>query len=94
MGTQTKTSFKSKNYISTCRPLELLQMDPFRPTMTCSPGGKRYTVVAVGGYTRFTSVTFLAAKDEAFKTFSKLCRKLRNEKALMISKSRSGHGGK
>ena len=33
-GKQTKTSFKSKSHISTTRPLQLLHMDLFGPSMT------------------------------------------------------------
>ena len=40
LGKQTKVSFKSKNIVSTSRPLELLHMDLFGPTRTTSLGGK------------------------------------------------------
>ena len=39
MEKQIKTSFKNKIFISTSRPLELLHMDLFRPSMTTSLGG-------------------------------------------------------
>ena len=37
---QTRVSFKSKNNVSTSRPLELLHMNLFRHTRTTSLGGK------------------------------------------------------
>ena len=40
LGKQTRVSFKSKNTVSTSRPLELLYMDLFGPTRTTSLGGK------------------------------------------------------
>ena len=39
-GKQTRRSFKSKNKISTFRPLELIHIDLFGPTRTTSLGGK------------------------------------------------------
>ena len=40
LGKQTRVSFKSKNIVSTSRPLELLHMNLFGPTRTTSLGGK------------------------------------------------------
>ena len=40
-GKQTRTSFKSKNEVSTKKPLELLHMDLCGPMRTLSHGGKR-----------------------------------------------------
>ena len=40
MGKQTKSSFKSKNVISTTRPLQLLHMDLFGPSRIASFGGE------------------------------------------------------
>ncbi|RDX98135.1 Copia protein, partial [Mucuna pruriens] len=39
-GKQIKSTFKSKNVVSTSRPLELLHLDLFGPTRTLSLGGK------------------------------------------------------
>ena len=36
LGKQTKSSFKSKNVVSTTRPFELIHMDLFGPTRTKS----------------------------------------------------------
>ena len=40
LGKQTKNTFKSKNIVSTTRPLELLHIVLFGPTRTTSLGGK------------------------------------------------------
>ena len=40
LGKQTKVLFKSKNIVSTSRPLELLYMNLFGPTRTTSLGEK------------------------------------------------------
>ena len=71
-GKQTKISFKSKNIVSTSRPLQLLHMDLIGPSRTMSLGGKLYILVIVDDFSRFTWVTFLAHKNEAFSSFTKL----------------------
>ena len=92
MGKQIKTSFKNKNFISTSRPLELLHMDLFGPLRTTSVGGKSYAFVIVDDFSRYTWVLFLAHKNDVFHEFSKLCRKIQNEKGFTISCIRSDHG--
>ena len=69
LGKQTRNTFKPKNIVSATRPLELLHMDLFGPTRTISLGGKRYGLVIVDDYSRFTWVIFLAHKDETFGLF-------------------------
>lgn len=64
----------------------------FGPSRTCSLGGKRYTLAIVDDVTRFTWIAFLATKYKAWKSFSKLYRKIENEKGLMLWKRRSDHG--
>ena len=53
-GKQVKASFKSKNIVSTTRPLQLLHMDLFSPSRTMSFGGNYYALVIVDDYSRFT----------------------------------------
>ena len=53
-GKQVRNSFKSKNSVSTSRPLELLHIDLFRPMDVLSMGGKSYGFVIVDDYSRFT----------------------------------------
>ena len=53
-------------------------MDLFGPSRTSSLGGKHYCLVIVDDYSRFTCVMFLAHKDEAFSSFTKLCRRIQN----------------
>ena len=54
LGKQVRTSFKSKQYYSTFRPLQLLHMDLFGPSRTASLGGKHYAFVIVDDFSRFT----------------------------------------
>ena len=92
MGKQIKTSFKNKNFIFTSRLLELLHMDLFGPSRITSLGGKSYAFVIVDDFSRYTWVLFLAHKNDVFHEFSKLCRKIQNEKGFTISCIRSDHG--
>ena len=67
-------------------------MDLFGPSRTTSLGGKSYAFVIVGDFSRYTWVLFLAHKNDVFHEFSKLCRKIQNEKGFTISCIRSDHG--
>ena len=51
---QVKSSFHSKNYISTSKPLELLHMDLFGPSRIKSFGENYYALVIFDDYSRFT----------------------------------------
>ena len=92
LGKQTKTSFKSKNVVSIERPLQILHMDRFGPTRVRSLSGKRYAMVIVDDYSRYTWVLFLNSKDESFNLFQKFYRKIQNESGLPILSIRSDHG--
>ncbi|KAG9459176.1 hypothetical protein H6P81_003684 [Aristolochia fimbriata] len=60
-----------------------------------SIAGKKYVMVCVDDFTRFTWVEFLREKSEAFKLFVNLCRQLMTEKGVTIGRIvriRSNHG--
>ena len=94
LGKQIKGSFKSKNQISTSRPLQLIHMDLFGPISTSSLGGSKYAFVIVDDYSRYTWTYFSAHKSECFRYFSKFCKLVQNEKGFMISSIQSDHSGK
>ena len=48
--------------------------------------------MVVDDFFRFTWVMFLAHKNIIFSSFTKLCRRLQNEKDLKISNIRTDHG--
>ncbi|CAL9079003.1 unnamed protein product, partial [Musa textilis] len=52
-------SFKSKNQISTTRPLQLIHLDLFGPIDITSLGGSKYAFVIVDDYSRYTWTYFL-----------------------------------
>ena len=82
-GTQTST---------TSRPLELLHLDLMGPTRTESLGGKRYIMVVVNDFTRYTWVILLKSKSDAPKHTEALCTRLQNEKNIKIDRICSDHG--
>ena len=61
-GKFAKPPFKSKNVVSTSRPLELLHIDLFGLVKTTSITGKKYRLVIVDDYITWTRVTFLRYK--------------------------------
>ena len=62
------------------------------PTRTKSLGGKRYIMVVVDDFTRYTWVILLRSKSDAPKHIEALCIRLQNEKSLKIDRIRSDHG--
>ncbi|WJX24545.1 hypothetical protein P8452_13640 [Trifolium repens] len=93
IGKISKTSFKPKNIVSTSRPLKLLHIDLFGPVSTASINGKKYGLVIVDDYSRWTWVKFLRVKDDAYDAFTIFCTQVQSEKSLKILKVRSDHGG-
>src|SRR4051812_24344213 len=58
-GKFSKPAFKSKNVVSSIRPLELMHIDLFGPVKTTSVRGKKDGLVIVDDYSRWTWVKFL-----------------------------------
>ncbi|KAI3770337.1 hypothetical protein L6452_01465 [Arctium lappa] len=63
-GKMKRATHKPKPEPSTSAPLELLHMDLCGPMRTQSLGGKKYILVIVDDYSRYTWVKFLRSKDE------------------------------
>ena len=61
---QRRSSFKSKTESSVDKMFYMLHLDLFGPVNIMSIGKKRYTLVIVDEFTRFTWVYFLHRKDE------------------------------
>ena len=59
LGKQTKAKHPDTQTSATSRPLELLHLDLMGPTRTESLGGKRYIMVVVDDFTRYTWVILL-----------------------------------
>ena len=84
LGKQTKAKHPSTQTSTTSRPLELLHLDLMGPTRTESLGSKRYIMVVVNDFTRYTWVILLRSKSDAPEHIETLCTRLQNEKSLKI----------
>ena len=92
LGKQTKAKHPSTQTSTISRPLELLHLDLMGSTRTESLGGKRYIIVVVDDFTRYTWVILLRSKSDAPEHIEALCTRLQNEKNLKIDQIRSDHG--
>ena len=54
-------------------------MDLFGAIKTLNPSGKRYGLVILDDYSKYTQVIFLASKDETHDYFAKFYRKVQNK---------------
>ncbi|GJR87617.1 putative ribonuclease H-like domain-containing protein [Tanacetum coccineum] len=71
-------SCKSKIQISITQPLFMLHMDLFGPTFVSSLMNKKYCLVVIDDYSRFTWVFFLASKDETSGILKKFITEIEN----------------
>ena len=76
LGKQTKAKHPGTQTSATSRPLELLHLDLMGPTRTESLGGKRYIMVMIDDFTRYTWVILLLSKPNALEHFEALCIRL------------------
>ena len=86
LGKQTKAKHPGTQTLAKSRPLELLHLDLMGPTRTESFGGKRYIIVVVDDFTRYTWVILLRSKSDALEHIETLCTRLQNEKILKINR--------
>ncbi|KAJ9545145.1 hypothetical protein OSB04_024852 [Centaurea solstitialis] len=100
-GKQTRAIFKSKQISSissmtsrgvTSSPLQLLHMDLFGPVNVQSIAGKKYTMVIVDEYSRYTWVFFLRSKSDAPEEIILFVRKMEKLNNLFVRSIRSDHG--
>ena len=92
-GKQIKSSFHSKNVVLTTRLLKLLHLDLFGPIRITSLGGKKYGLVIVDDFSRFTWVIFLVHKDETCEAFKVFSKRFQIEKGFYILSIKLDHGG-
>ena len=92
MGKQTRSLHPKVNQMMTKRPLELLHVYLMGLTCTESLGGKRYILVMVDDFSRFTWVELLREKLEVAKRIKKPCIRLQVEKNSSIARLRSDQG--
>jgi hypothetical protein len=76
LGKQTCAAHKKMSGILTSRNLELLHMDLMGPTRTSSLGGRKYILVIVDDYSRYTWALLLREKSDAFEATRHLFKKI------------------
>src|SRR3954463_13121896 len=95
-GKLTKKHHPAKPIMTTTRPLDLLHLDLFGPQNYASLGGKKYGLIIVDDFSRFTWVLFLDDKRKVvdiFKTFAKRGQtkyevSLKHIRVIMVQNSR------
>jgi hypothetical protein len=92
LGKQTRAAHKKTSGIQTSRNLELLHMGLMGPTRTAGLGGKRYILVIVDDFSRYTWAIPLQEKSDAFDAAQHLFKKIQVERNCQIMRIRSDHG--
>jgi hypothetical protein len=74
------------------RPFELLHLNLFGPSTYDTLGGRRYGLVIVDGYSRYTWVFLLKSKDETQKYFIKFAKQAESTFEEVIKTIRTDNG--
>ena len=91
-GKQRKASFKNKTVNTIVKPLELLHMDLFGPVNVLSISRKKYCLVIVDDFSKFTWTYFLHSKDEASEIIINHIKIVNNNPDLQVRRIRSDNG--
>ena len=90
---QTRSSFKPKHIVSTSKPFDLVYMDLFRTTRTLSLNGKRFGLVLIDDYSRFSWIYFIFHKNEAFDKLLLFFRIVQAAHGGKVVAIQTDHGG-
>nr|GEV28284.1 putative ribonuclease H-like domain-containing protein [Tanacetum cinerariifolium] len=83
---------KSKTAFASNKPLYLLHMDLCGPMRVQSINGKRYVLVVVDDYSRYTWVFFLYLKDETSEVIISFIKKTQVNLQLQVQRVRTDNG--
>ncbi|KAJ9567318.1 hypothetical protein OSB04_003284 [Centaurea solstitialis] len=92
MGKMKRSSHKSKTESSCQSPLEMIHMDLCGPMRIQSISGKKYILVMVDEYSRYTWLEFLRMKSEAPELIIKFIKRIQVLLQLPVRKIRSDNG--
>ncbi|GJZ77812.1 retrovirus-related pol polyprotein from transposon TNT 1-94 [Tanacetum coccineum] len=92
LGKSKKASHKPKVVVINQDKLSLLHMDLYGPMRVSSINGKKYILVIVDDYSRFTWVKFLASKDEDPEVIIKCLKQIRVRMNATIRSIRTDNG--
>jgi transposase InsO family protein len=93
IGKLTRTQFKSKNFPSTEKPLQLVHMDLCGPSRKEGTGKENYFMSIIDDYSRLTWVSFLKEKFEALEKFKVFKALTENQTGKRLKAVRSDRGG-
>ncbi|KAM1760481.1 hypothetical protein ACFX12_003348 [Malus domestica] len=79
LGKQSRVAHKKVIDIKTTKSLQLIHMDLVGPIQSLSLGGKKYILVNVDDYSRFTWVCFLRENPYTFQQFLTVYKVMLNE---------------
>ncbi|XP_063948047.1 uncharacterized protein LOC135152146 [Daucus carota subsp. sativus] len=91
-GKQKRSSFKSKVLSSIVKPIQLLHMDLFGPVNIMSISKKKYCLVIVDDFSKFTWTFFLHSKDKAGKIIINHIKALNNNPDVKVERIKSDNG--
>ncbi|KAI3505855.1 hypothetical protein L1887_28162 [Cichorium endivia] len=91
-GKQKKKPHKTISDSSITRPLELLHMDLYGPSTVASINHKKYILVIVDDYSRFTWVFFLRLKSDTFTELKNFITSIELKIQLPVRRIRSDNG--
>jgi hypothetical protein len=92
LGKMHDSPHPSKTIISSKRILELLHVDLFGPPSHASLGGKKYCLVIVDDYSRYTWVYFFKHKSETQQTVIDFAKEVERQHGQNILAIRSDNG--
>ncbi|CAM8946439.1 unnamed protein product [Rhodiola kirilowii] len=91
-GKQARTSFSSKQTVSTSAPLDMIHMDLCGPVNVVSRGGNRYILVIVDDYSRYTWTIFLCTKAQTYAEFEAWLKLIENKLNRKLASIRTDNG--
>nr|GFC17393.1 ribonuclease H-like domain-containing protein [Tanacetum cinerariifolium] len=92
MGKSTRKTHKPKSKDTNQEKLYLLHMNLFRPMRVESINGKKYILVIVDDYSRFTWVKFLRSKDETPDFIIKFLKMIQVRLKVPVRRIRTDNG--
>ncbi|KAI3746903.1 hypothetical protein L6452_09345 [Arctium lappa] len=92
MGKMKRTSHKAKTEFSSSTPLELIHMDLCGPMRTQSINDKRYILVMIDEYSRYTWLEFLRNKSDVTELIIAFIKKIQVRLQLPVKSLRSDNG--
>nr|GFB69004.1 retrovirus-related Pol polyprotein from transposon TNT 1-94 [Tanacetum cinerariifolium] len=92
MGKSTKNTYKPKSEDTNQEKLYLLHLDLCRPMRVESINGKKYILVIIDDYSRFTWVKFLRSKDETLDFIIKFLKMIQVRLKVSVHHIRTDNG--